>query len=711
MPLNGKRPTTEAWSELTLEKCQELSLSNLNTGIGLLTGKINNIIAVDIDSDDKDFLKDFDCYSAIAKRGQKGITYFFQFIEGMESKSFPPFVDFLCDGRQTVLPPSIHPITKAPYYWIDEQSTLLTVNIDDIPVLSLKQYHKLIAVAQKHKEIFESKKPKMPDDKPSSGRNNHLVDVAFSIFYRNSGLYSVQDIIADTAFEVYNEDLKHEVPLFSDKTEFEKTFHEPEQNALNFVISNFRTFCNNEAKKVSNIKKIDFEEIAVEDNGDIIEFNYSNVPNFNHGILKDLYDYLEMRAKYNTHNLWVGSSLAVLSAQIGHLAILRTDQGDIGCNIFSLLVADSGIGKSTTIENAIDFLPRKRLVNSEFVSSSGMSDLVRDLGDYSESLFFHDEISTVFSKMKEGGVWQAGMIQNFINLYDKSRGNFALPIKAKGKVKTKEDGITFVENPFVSTLFATNQTSLYDSVDKHFTNSGFGARFLFFNNKAHRDLLKTSVPSDVWNEKKKELQNKFADIETVTAYAIGQSPANANVMNVKANPLVFGLDDQASSLFWRLSAINDELSLSEQSEALKAIKNRKNLNLLKVALIYSFSRQFEQIKGAIKNAMSYQFEVIEDYRFKLNQDDILFGHQVVETCLNNTESFLQIAASNTKSARIRREIEDAFKNKKFIADKDMASVFDFLTPREIKEYQKEAIDRGLIKETKKNKIKGYMYIG
>lgn len=66
VPLNGKKPIVESWSELTLEKCHDLSLSSNITGLGLLTGKLNNVIAIDIDSDDKDFLKDFDCYSSIA---------------------------------------------------------------------------------------------------------------------------------------------------------------------------------------------------------------------------------------------------------------------------------------------------------------------------------------------------------------------------------------------------------------------------------------------------------------------------------------------------------------------------------------------------------------------------------------------------------------------------------------------------------------------
>ena len=73
--------------------------------------------------------------------------------------------------------------------------------------MSLKDFDKLISIAQKHKNNFESKKPKMSDDKPSSGRNNHLVDVAFSIFHRHSGLHSIAEIISDAAFEVYQEDL------------------------------------------------------------------------------------------------------------------------------------------------------------------------------------------------------------------------------------------------------------------------------------------------------------------------------------------------------------------------------------------------------------------------------------------------------------------------------------------------------------------------
>lgn len=714
VPLNGKRPTVEAWTELTHEECQDLQIKSNNTGLGILTGKVNNLIAIDIDTDDPQFLKEFEnyCYSPISKRGQKGITYFFQYTEGMESKSFPPFVDFLCDRRQTVLPPSIHPVTKTPYSWINESSTLLNFDKNNIPSMSLKDFDKLISIAQKHKNNFESKKPKMSDDKPSSGRNNHLVDVAFSIFHRHKRLYSFAEIISDAAFEVYHEDLKHEVPLFSDKTEYEKTYNNPQLNALKFVKSNFKTFCNNEIRDVFEIKKIEENiiEIIDEEPENDIPFKYKEVPTPDHNILKNLYKYLEMRSKYRTHNIWVGTSLAALSSAIGHLAVVRTNNGDVGANLFALIIADSGLGKSMTINYITDLLPKRLIHGGDFASTSGLYGFLRDQGDYSESLLINDEVSNMLESMKDGSSYQKGLDKSLINLYDKSRGNFILPIKAKSQQKTKEDAISLIEKPFVSTLFATNKTSFLEGVNSQFTKSGFGARFLYFNEAAHRSLLKEVAPFDKWIEQEKKCRKFFDQIEELSRYAIGQSATNVNLTGVKACPLVFTLDESASELMREIERFNDIQAIDESAEALKAIRNRKTVNLYKIALIHSFCRQFYQIKSKITESLDITFDRIEDGYFKINKKDIDFARLTVDVCLQNTEDMLQIAASNSKPERTRRDMIEVFKKLKFIPEKEIATHFAYLTPMELNQYKKELIERGIIKSMMKYKQKGYKYV-
>ncbi len=723
VPLNGKIPTVKAWSGLTHEECQDLQIKSNNTGLGILTGKVNNLIAIDIDTDDPQFLKEFDCYSPISKKGKKGITYFFQYTEGMESKNFSPFVDFLCDGKQTVLPPSKHPEAGYIYFWT-EKETLLSMDKNNIPAMSLKDFEKLISIAQKFKEKSELEINKLcSSGKKSEGRNNHLVKVTHGkfndLYHLNELGLNLSETVQVVAFEVYHEDLKHEVPLFSDKTEYEKTYNNPQLNALNFVKSNFKSFYNYRFKEITEIKSSDeflSKKTSIESSKEEeqpendITFKYKEVPTPDHNILKSLYQYLEMRSKYRTHNIWVGSSLAALSAAIGHLAVVRTNNGDVGANLFTLIIADSGLGKSMTINYVTELLPKRLIHGGDFASTSGLYGFLRDQGDYSESLLINDEVSNMLESMKDGSSYQKGLDKSLINLYDKSRGNFILPIKAKSQQKTKEDAISLIEKPFVSTLFATNKTSFLEGVNSQFTKSGFGARFLYFNEAAHRSLLKEVAPYDEWIEQEKICRKFFDQLEELGRYAIGQSATNVNLTGVKACPLVFTLDDDASELMREIERFNDIQAIGESAEALKAIRNRKTVNLYKIALIHSFCRQFSQIKSKVKESMDITFDRIEDGYFKLNKKDINFARLTVDVCLQNSEDMLQVAASNSKPERTRRDMIEVFKKLKFIPEKEIATHFAYLTPMELNQYKKELIERGIIKSMMKHKQKGYKYV-
>src|SRR5258708_10802966 len=95
-------------------------------GIGVAFGPAsNNLVGVDIDRDDQQII---DAIRAVVpptplkKRGQKGATFFYRG-PSIESRHFNDAKDQrLCDllgpGRQSLLPPSIHPDIEAPYRWI-----------------------------------------------------------------------------------------------------------------------------------------------------------------------------------------------------------------------------------------------------------------------------------------------------------------------------------------------------------------------------------------------------------------------------------------------------------------------------------------------------------------------------------------------------------------------------------------------------------------
>lgn len=113
----------------------------------------NNVVAVDIDTTDDaetEAILSVLPESPVGKTGAKGRTFFYRAnvertdpetgeVTGIvKSKPFDIYksrvVDLLCHGRQTVLPPSVHPDTGREYIWTTED-TLEHVSPEDLPML------------------------------------------------------------------------------------------------------------------------------------------------------------------------------------------------------------------------------------------------------------------------------------------------------------------------------------------------------------------------------------------------------------------------------------------------------------------------------------------------------------------------------------------------------------------------------------------------
>ncbi len=96
---------------------------------------------IDIDTDDSHLMAAVLSVlpdSEVKKRGQKGFSAFYRGSPAIVSVPFSVgknrVVDLLAYGRQTVLPPTIHPDIGQPYHWLGTD-TLETVSIDSLPEL------------------------------------------------------------------------------------------------------------------------------------------------------------------------------------------------------------------------------------------------------------------------------------------------------------------------------------------------------------------------------------------------------------------------------------------------------------------------------------------------------------------------------------------------------------------------------------------------
>jgi hypothetical protein len=114
-----------------------------DSGVGVITGPASHgAIAIDIDTDDATIMQAILAAlppTPIRKRGAKGETLFYYGPEITISMSWDiddkRVVDLIGPGRQTVLPPSLHPDTGEPYVWTGSEA-LEDVAPNELPELT-----------------------------------------------------------------------------------------------------------------------------------------------------------------------------------------------------------------------------------------------------------------------------------------------------------------------------------------------------------------------------------------------------------------------------------------------------------------------------------------------------------------------------------------------------------------------------------------------
>lgn len=103
----------------------------------------HTVKVIDIDTDDmtlRDAILAAIPQSPVAKRGKKGMSLFYRGSAAIEARSFNVpghgrVIDLLAHGKQTVIPPTLHPETKQPYAWLDADETLETTPPGKLPEL------------------------------------------------------------------------------------------------------------------------------------------------------------------------------------------------------------------------------------------------------------------------------------------------------------------------------------------------------------------------------------------------------------------------------------------------------------------------------------------------------------------------------------------------------------------------------------------------
>ena len=175
-----KGPIPKRWQELshranTPEEIQKWSMIS-GANIGLVLGKASGLVALDYDNYPEFWEEVVSILpqSPVTKKGAKGFTAFYRY-SGQKNLSWKyrdpktgrseTVIDLLSDGRQTVIPPSIHP-KGFPYVWTSRR-VVIDVLLDGYPQLGEEEIELICEVLER----FDAKCSRMtePRGEPFQG--------------------------------------------------------------------------------------------------------------------------------------------------------------------------------------------------------------------------------------------------------------------------------------------------------------------------------------------------------------------------------------------------------------------------------------------------------------------------------------------------------------------------------------------------------------
>jgi hypothetical protein len=178
VPLKGKKPVLEGWTQLPKTTESEAKQYVEQGNIGIRTGAISGLVVIDVDLKGLKFLKELNLPPTPRVRtGSGGLHFYFKYPEGGLSNSvgkLAPGIDLRGDGGQIVAPPSIHPATKKPYEWEVSPDICLLAEFPREILEKLNEDKNSNKIAHNH-----------PSDTLPEGRRNELLFKVASTLRRN----------------------------------------------------------------------------------------------------------------------------------------------------------------------------------------------------------------------------------------------------------------------------------------------------------------------------------------------------------------------------------------------------------------------------------------------------------------------------------------------------------------------------------------------
>lgn len=616
IPLNGKIPLVKNWSFFSKQKPSELLLDSWcnkypKANIGLLTGKLSGVIAIDID---KDSAKKLVPQSPVVKKGKKGETRFFKYNGEANFKRHDLGIELLSTGNQTAIPPSVHPETKEPYIWTSVE-TLLSIDIEDLPILT--------------KEFFDTVGQVETIKGDTLGRHNTLIEICGAMVGRGEDATTIIS-------ELQQYDLEnHNPPYFTDESEPHKG--KGYQAALSMYMSVVKTSTQKGEFFEPRKLEIALSESEVEEKiqKEINEANEKLKVEFPEprGYVKKLTDEILARSHKPRPKFALMSALATIGCLISNKFAL----GDTAPNLYCLFVAESGEGKDAPLKAGKELFIEAGLLHLIGLEQyRGDKSIIKRFESQRERMDVVDEASKFLRAGRSSNVFMAAIPETLTEVWNSGTKLFlGMSTASEGN-----SGATF--NPCLTLLTATTPNSFSETFSSSLMMQGFGGRLNFVFDDARVKLREPKfgrMDDDLdmffthWGNM--EIPTETVDISRTGMMKIdfSQNRPQTTAMKDLIKPLVkqIQITKEAKEKLSELMFYFDELAQTA-NENIRPIAHRAYQQTKKIAMIDAVAQcdpyNKEQMPIVTIESVDFAFQFVEA---TIKQTDQFFKDYLIKS--------------------------------------------------------------------------------
>lgn len=519
-----KGPKLSGWSIY----CEKLMMADVGQqfvghdhNIGLCLGTASGIMAVDVDTDDPALLKRIEAIlppSPVRKKGKKGFTAFYAY-DGQTSQSVKDDkgngMDILCHGRQTVLPPSVHPSGQG-YIWLTKD-TVCDIPKGKWPKLEERTIEQLRALfkvkpkpapkalnmrtlySTKEDEVWEALQYIDPDEDYNLWVNIGLairsefgIEGA-SLFYRWSARGAKCDDMATNLRKYNSFESVRDISI-----------------ATLFYEASVRGYeKKNDWSELQAIIGDEKEQQEAQQTWETI-LGKGEEPRYDHvleklltppGFLGEVYDWISKTSPVSQPMYAIASAIAFCSVIWAHK--FKGDR-DSRSNLYVIAVGPTGSGKNTVCDSVpmlLSYLPPNyaNLLIGEPKSDSGLIDALTERGG--KGIVCIDEIGHYLHMIKSSGAnaYTQAVGAEFTKLFSKAKINY---VSAAYSGRAKRVSVPIPE-PCLVVFGQSVKDKIFCELKKDDFIDGFFNRWLIFESTEKIPAMNTDyVPADEYYPQK-----------------------------------------------------------------------------------------------------------------------------------------------------------------------------------------------------------------